>query len=72
MSNKTYKEVAKDIEKKNAKGSGAAEQSHYVDSSRNVAVCLDSKELSQALKNFDQDVRRCFKLLINLNHFEPG
>ena len=58
MSNKMYKEVAKNIEEKKkvqAKGS-AADQSCYVDSSRNIAVCMDSKELSKALKNFEREV----------------
>ena len=62
MSNKQYKEVAKHIEEKKAKGS-AADQAYYVDTSRNVAVCMDSKELSKALKYFDQGVRKYFWLL---------
>ena len=58
MSNKTYSEVARNIDEKSkilAKGS-AADQGCYVDISRNIAVCMDSKELSKALKDFDQDV----------------
>ena len=55
MSNKTYKEVTKNIKQKDAKCS-SEEKAYYVDSSRNVAVCMDSKELSKALKNFDRDV----------------
>ena len=55
MSNKTYKEVTNNIKQKDAK-SPSKEWAYYVDSSRNVAVCMDSKELSKALKNFDRDV----------------
>lgn len=55
MSNKTYKEVTNNIKQKDAK-SPSKEKAYYVDSSRNVAVCMDSKELSKALKNFDRDV----------------
>jgi hypothetical protein len=62
MSNRQYKEVAKHIEEKKAKGS-AADQAYYVDTSRNVAVCMDSKELSKALKYFDQGVRKYLWLL---------
>ena len=59
MSNKQYKEVAKNIEEKKAKGS-AKDEAYYVDTSRNVAVCMDSKELSKALKYFDQGVTEIF------------
>ena len=61
MSNKMYKEVTKNIKKKDAKAS-SKERSYYVDSSRNVAVCMDSKELSKALKNFDREVTFYFHL----------
>ena len=59
MSNKQYKEVAKQIDEKNSNGS-AKDEAYYVDTSRNVAVCMDSKELSKALKYFDQGVTEIF------------
>ena len=43
MSNKQYKEVAKQIDEKNSNGS-AADQAYYVDTSRNVAVCMDGQQ----------------------------
>ena len=55
MSNKLYKEVAQSVKEKDGKAS-KNEEGYYVDSSRNVAVCMDSKELSKALKYFDRDV----------------
>ncbi len=67
MSNKQYKEVAKHIEQKNAKGS-VKDQAYYVDTSRNVAVCMDTKELSKALKYFDQGVSKCFSILDFYNY----
>ena len=60
MSNKVNKEVAKNVEKQKtlAKTVSEKDQGCYVDSSRNIAVCLDSKELFKSLKNFPQDVSR--------------
>ena len=58
MSKKVSKQIAKEVEKQKQKAisTSAADQGSYVDSSRNIAVCLDSKELSKALKNFDTGV----------------
>ena len=57
MPNKVGKEIAKDVEKQKSKNKAitANDQGSYVDSSRNIAVCLDSKELSKALKNFETE-----------------
>ena len=55
MPNKVSKEIAKDVEKQKSKAVTANEQGTYVDKSRNIAVCLDSKELSKALKNFETE-----------------
>ena len=58
MVNKVNREVAKDVAKqlKQSKNITAENQGSYVDSSRNIAVCLDSKELANSLKNFERDV----------------
>ena len=64
MPNKVSKEIAKDVEKQKSKNKAvtANEQGAYVDSSRNIAVCLDSKELSNALKNFETEAHLRFVL----------
>ena len=58
MPNKVSKEIAQDVAKQKSKthSVSAKDQGSYVDSSRNIAVSLDSKELSKALKNFERDV----------------
>ena len=55
--NKAFKQIEKDLrQKKKQKGKVSVEdQGAYVDSNRNIAVTLDSKELSKALKNFERD-----------------
>ena len=62
MAHKIAKQIAKDVEKQKEKNQGisAGNQGGYVDSSRNIAVCLDSKELSKSLKNFNTGVRILF------------
>ena len=58
MPDKFSKEIAKDVEKQKSKAVTANEQGAYVDSSRNIAVCPDSKELSKALKNFETEANK--------------
>ena len=60
MPNKVNKEVAKNVEKQKSMSKAVSEkdQGCYVDSSRNIAVCLDSKELFKSLKKFPQDVSK--------------
>ena len=55
--NKAFRQIEKDLrQKKKEKGKVSVEdQGAYVDSNRNIAVTLDSKELSKALKNFERD-----------------
>ena len=60
MQNKVSNEIAKDVEKQKSKTQAvsAKDQGSYIDSSRNIAVCLDSKELAKALKNFAKKVSK--------------
>ena len=44
------------------------DQANYVDSSRNLAVELDSKDLRMALKNFKREVVEIFFLWLNYNN----
>ena len=52
-----FREVNKKLNKKKRDQSKlkAEDQQNYVDSSRSIAVSLDSKELSRALKHFSKD-----------------
>ena len=52
-----FREVNKKLNKKKRDQSKlkAEDQQTYVDSSRSIAVSLDSKELSRALKHFSKD-----------------
>ena len=52
-----FREVNKKLNKKKRDQSKlkAEDQMNYVDSSRSIAVSLDSKELSRALKHFSKD-----------------
>ena len=70
MPNKVSKEIAQDVEKQKSKTQAisAKDQGNYVDSSRNIAVSMDSKELSKALKNFERDVSSTHWVL-QLIHF---
>ena len=56
-SDKAFREVNKKLNKKKRDQSKlkAEDQQNYVDSSRSIAVSLDSKELSRALKHFSKD-----------------
>ena len=53
-----FRELNKKLNKKKKEQSKLRpdEQQNYVDSNRSIAVSLDSKELSRALKNFSRDV----------------
>ena len=53
--NQTFKKVQSEIKKKSKINSNlkAEDQGCYVDPARNTAVTLDTKELSSALKNFE-------------------
>ena len=63
--NKAFNQIEKDLyQKKKDQGKLKAEdQGCYIDSNRNIAVTLDSKELSKALKHFDREaVNKFFKI----------
>ena len=55
--NKAFKQIERDLkQKKKDKGKLKTEdQAAYVDSYRNIAVTLHSKELSKSLKYFEKD-----------------
>ena len=57
-SDKAFREVHKKLhlQKRQRSQLKADEQQNYVDANRSIAVSLDSKELSRALKSFSRDV----------------
>ena len=61
-----FREVNKKLNKKKRDQSKlkAEDQQNYVDSSRSIAVSLDSKELSRALKHFSKDFVWTHKLVL--------
>ena len=63
-----FREVNKKLNKKKRDQSKlkAEDQQNYVDSSRSIAVSLDSKELSRALKHFSKDFVWTHKLVLLL------
>ena len=54
---KAFNQIQKDLKQKKKTQSNLKEedQAQYVDSSRNIAVTLDSRELAKALKYFDRE-----------------
>ena len=65
--NKAFKQIQKHMsQKKKDQGKLKSEdQNCYVDSTRNIAVSLDSKELSKALKQFDKEGVKIQKIYSN-------
>ena len=67
---KAFNQIQKDLKQKKKTQSNLKEedQGQYVDSSRKIAVTLDSKELAKALKCFDRE--EVFIIYINSNIFD--
>ena len=67
---KAFNQIQKDLKQKKKTQSNLKEedQGQYVDSSRKIAVTLDSKELAKALKCFDRE--EVFIIYINSNFFD--
>ena len=67
--NKAFNQIQKDLKQKKKTQSNlqVEDQGQYVDSSRNIAVTMDSKELAKALKYFDKE--EVFNIEINSNIF---
>ena len=55
--NKAFNEIEKGLkqQKKDQRKLKEEDQGEYVDSNRNIAVTLDSKELAKALRYFERD-----------------
>ena len=67
---KAFNQIQKELKQKKKTQSNLKEedQGQYVDSSRKIAVTLDSKELAKALKCFDRE--EAFIIEINCNIFD--